>query len=173
MLGIVLTKNYMFLIIINENMSSKQEVTRGRVVTFYRKNKEKGKSFTVNHFIEEGLSRSGVFRILQNFENRLTTERAPGSGSMLRVMTQQKIRQLYKDVNHSDKFNYSSAGRKYGCSDVTIKRWLNKRQIKRFKKKSLRNIPKIRKLWPKDSARGSTATVVGTILSSMMRSTLR
>jgi len=135
MLGIVLTKNYMFLIIINENMSSKQEVTRGRVVTFYQKNKEKGKSFTVNHFIEEGLSRSGVFRILQNFENRLTTERALGSGSMLRVMTQQKIRQLYKDANHSDKFNYSSAGRKYGCSDVTIKRWLNKRQIKRFKKK--------------------------------------
>jgi hypothetical protein len=31
---------------------------------------------------------------------------------MLRVMTQQKIQKLYKDVNHSDKFNYSSAGRK-------------------------------------------------------------
>jgi hypothetical protein len=115
-------------------MSSKQKVTRERVVTFYQKNKEKGKSFTVNHFIE-GLSRSGVFRILQNFENRLTTERAPGSGSKLRVMTRQMIRQLYKDINHSDKFNYSSTGRKYGCSDVTIKRWLKKRQIKRFKKK--------------------------------------
>ncbi len=75
MLGIVLTKNYMFLIIINENMSC------GRVVTFYQKNKEKGESFTVNHFIK-GLSRSGVFRILQNFKNRLTTERAPRSGSM-------------------------------------------------------------------------------------------
>ncbi len=91
MLGIVLTKNDMFLIIINENMSSKQEVTRGRGVT---------------------------------------TERAPGSGSMLRVMTRQKIRQLYKDVNHSDKLNYSSAGRK----------------SKDLRKKSVRNIAKMRKL---------------------------
>jgi hypothetical protein len=65
----------------------------------------------------------------------LTTQRAAGSGYNLKTMTREKLRRLRKDVNHSDKFNYSSAARKYGCDRKTIKWWLKKWQIRQYKKK--------------------------------------
>lgn len=116
-------------------MPSKQEVTRERVVQFYETHKSKGKKFTVDHFVAEGMSSSGVYKTLRVYVDRKTTIRKAGSGQTMKVMTKDKLRSLYRTVNHSDKYNYSSAARKFGTTDKTIKRWLQKKNIRRYKKK--------------------------------------
>ena len=61
-------------------MSSKQEFTRERVVTFYvnqnKVNENTAKAETVHHFMKEGLSKSGIYNTLKNYDNRLTTVRS-------------------------------------------------------------------------------------------------
>jgi hypothetical protein len=50
-------------------------------------------------------------------------------------MTKEKLKRLYRLVNHSDKYSYESAARKFGTSSKTIKYWLQKRKIIKYKKK--------------------------------------
>jgi hypothetical protein len=116
-------------------MASKQEEFRNRVVTFYLNNRDKPRTYTVHHFMAEGKSRRTIDNIITTYEKRLTTERKSGSGCTPKVMTKEKVESLYRLVNHKDRYNYASAGRKYGTSGQTIKYWLNKRFIKLFKKK--------------------------------------
>ena len=100
-------------------MSSKQEFTRERVVTFYvnqkKVNENTAKAKTVHHFMK-GLSKSGIYNTLKNYDNRLTTVRSEGSGQTMKFMTKTKLNKLYKLVNHSDKYDYSSAARKFCCN---------------------------------------------------------
>ena len=117
-------------------MASKQEVFRERVVSFYMSNKEKGLPFTVEHFRAENRPERTIRSIIQRFKERQTTERKVGTGKKLNIMTKEQIRNLYRLVNHSDKWNYSSAARKFGCDPKTIKYWLTKRDIKQYIKKS-------------------------------------
>jgi len=55
-------------------MTSKQELLRKRIVTFFLKHENEPKIFTVNHFKAEGVPRSTVFRIISIHEHRLTTQ---------------------------------------------------------------------------------------------------
>ena len=49
---------------------------KNRIVQFYEKYSDKGKPFTVQHFMEEGwLSRRTIYRTLQTFKERGTTKR--------------------------------------------------------------------------------------------------
>ncbi len=116
-------------------MTSKQDLLRERIVTFFLKHENVPKIFTVNHLKAEGVPRSTVFRIISNYEHRLSIQRAPGSGTTLKAMTKQKVRKLYRQVNHSDKYTYSSAARKFNVCPKTIKRWLEKKNIRKYKKK--------------------------------------
>ena len=68
-------------------MVSKQELLRQRVVTFYLKYPGMKKSFTVNHFMAEGIPRITVNNINNTYINRLTTKRKVCSGQTLKVMT--------------------------------------------------------------------------------------
>ena len=67
-------------------MPSKQEELRERVVTFHLKNNFKIKVFTLNHLKAEEVSERTVYDIIKRYENRLTTKRAPGSGSYFQKM---------------------------------------------------------------------------------------
>jgi hypothetical protein len=79
-------------------MTSKQDLLRERIVTFFLKHENVPKIFTVNHLKAEGVPRSTVFRIISNYEHRLSIQRAPGSGTTLKAMTKQKVRKLYRQV---------------------------------------------------------------------------
>ncbi len=68
-------------------MSSKQELFRERVVSFYLKHEDKGAVFTANHFKLEGKSERTIYSIISNYKKRLTTQRAAGSGYNLKTMT--------------------------------------------------------------------------------------
>jgi len=94
-----------------------------------------GKSFAVNHFVDEGRNRRVIYRIIKNFQNRNTTKRKVGTGRKPVVMTKSKLRRLKIDFNHNDKITVKSASRKYKCDRKTIKYWLRKLHIKRYRKK--------------------------------------
>jgi hypothetical protein len=116
-------------------MPSNQELFRERVVAFYLQHQNKRPVFTAKHFAAEGKSKRTVYNIIKEYNKRLSTKRSIGSGHTLKVMTKSKIQKLYRLVNHSDKWNYNSAGRKFGCDQKTIEYWLQKRELKKFKKK--------------------------------------
>jgi len=116
-------------------MTSKQEAFRERVVSFYLKHADKGTVYTAKHFESEGRSDRTIRSIISNYLRTGTTKRMSGSGSQLKIFSKKRIQQLYRDLNHSDKFNISSAARKYRCGRPTIRYWLKKRSIKLYKKK--------------------------------------
>jgi len=119
-------------------MTSKQELLRERIVTFFLKHKNEPKIFTVNHFKAEGVPRSTVFRIISNYEHRLTTQRAPESGTTLKAMTKQKVRELYRQVNHSDKYTYSSA--KIQCLSENNKAMVREKEYQKIQEKEISEI---------------------------------
>ena len=116
-------------------MTSKQELFRQRVVSFYKTYENEGLLFTVRHFKAEGRSERTIRYIIKTYKERNTTERKVGTGKQRKCMTEEKVRELYKLMNHKDGLNYSSAARKFGCHRKTIRYWLMKRQIKKYKKK--------------------------------------
>lgn len=126
-------------------MASKQEVLRDRVVSFYLMHEEKGAIFTVKHFKAEGKSERTIYNIISTYKKRLTTKRATGSGKFYHKMSSQKVQQLYRCVNHSDKYNISSAARKFNVSRPTIRHWLKKRNIRRYKKKKCPKYTEVQK----------------------------
>ena len=46
-------------------MTSKEDILRKRVYQFFEKHSDKPKSFTVNHFKDEGEARSTIYRIIK------------------------------------------------------------------------------------------------------------
>ena len=113
----------------------KQEVFREKVVSFYLKHSDKPLVFTVKHFQSEGCHRMKIYRIIKTYKERQTTERKKNLYDYRRVMTKEKVKKLYRMPNHSDKFNYSSAGRKFITHRKNIRYWLKKKNIKQYKKK--------------------------------------
>jgi transposase len=115
-------------------MASKQEEYRNRVVQFYISHPNEPKIFTANHFKAEGKSVSGVYKIINTYERRKTTKRLKEKQRKPNVMTKKKQNQLKSLMNHKDKVSISGMARKFKTSRTTIKTWLKKFGIKRYKK---------------------------------------
>jgi transposase len=116
-------------------MASKQENTRNRVVTFYLKHKLLGLIHTVKHFIAEGISKRTIYNIISTYKKRSNAKRSVESGRHSRVKTKQKVKQLYRLMNHKNSTSISAVARIFNCDRNIIKKWLKKRGIKRYKKK--------------------------------------
>jgi hypothetical protein len=116
-------------------MPSKEEMTRNRVVTFYNNNTDKPISYTVKHFMAEGMPRSSIYNIINTYKKRLTTKEKVGKGRYFQKMSTSKVQKLYRMMNHKDNFTISGAARKFSVDRRTIKYWLKKRSIRRYKKK--------------------------------------
>ena len=101
-------------------MASKQQALRERVVRFYEKHGHRGKKFTVDHFRDENLPVSTVYRSLAS----LSVERMAGSGRPAKIMTKKKKEALKKLFDNKDGTSLSDAGRKYHCSHTLIHRTL-------------------------------------------------
>ena len=59
-------------------MCSNEDTLRKRVYQFFDKNSDKLKTFTVNHFKAEGISRSIIYGIIQRAEEGIPSERRTG-----------------------------------------------------------------------------------------------
>ena len=71
-----------------------------RVAQFYQNHRELGKKYTVKHFVAEGISKSTVYNVLKRIDDGETLERRPGSGRKAKKMTQSKINNVKRDLEH-------------------------------------------------------------------------
>ena len=94
---------------------------KNRIVQFYEKYSDKGKPFTVQHFMEEGLSRRTIYRTLQTFKERGTTKRKDGIGRPAKILTKQKLAWLCRKLVHGKLNNSQTAiASKLKCSQSYI-----------------------------------------------------
>ena len=108
-----------------------------RVYWFYEKNKEKGKKFTVNHFISEGYSRSLIYQYIKDSDNGLSSDRKIGSGLKPKIMNKTNLSRLVSILDHSDRISQRQLARKFKCSQSYISKTIKKKtNIKCRKKKN-------------------------------------
>ena len=103
-------------------IASKQQALRERVVRFYETHGHRGKKFTVDHFRDENVPVSTVYRIMVS----LSMERKAGSG---RPAKKKKMEALKKLFDNKDGTSLRDAGRKYHCSHTLIHRILKMENI--------------------------------------------
>ena len=83
-------------------MSENQEAKRERVYKFYMDHMEKGKSFTVNHFLAEKMARSFIYDVLSRADNNMGWKRKSGSGRIAVKMPKKKVKALKKYFDQKD-----------------------------------------------------------------------
>ena len=110
---------------VQSKMASKQQALRERVVRFYETHGHRGKMFTVDHFRDENVPVSTIYRILAS----LSVERKAGSGRPAKIMTKKKKETLNKLFDNKDGTSLRDAGRKYHCSHTLIHRTLMMKNI--------------------------------------------
>ena len=106
---------------VQSKMASKQQALRERVVQFYETHGHRGKKFTVDHFRDENVLVSTVYRILAS----LSVVRKAGSCRPAKIMTKKKKKKVLKKLfDNKDGTSLRDAGRKYHCSHTLIHRTL-------------------------------------------------
>ena len=55
------------------------------IALFYKLHHEKGKSYTFIHFKNSGLSKAGIYKIMQRFDERGNVDQKAGSGRPKRL----------------------------------------------------------------------------------------
>ena len=97
------------------------EELKSRVYKFYDDNIEKGKAYVANHFLAEGCSRSTIFRHIRSRESGKPVVRIKGSGRIAIIDTLKKRARVSKIINHQVKGSLRNAGRRFNCSQETIR----------------------------------------------------
>ena len=102
---------------------------------FYENCVARSKKLTVQHFMMEGMSKSTIYNIIRNYEDRGTVKRKRGSTLEATIMTNEKKRKIQRMFDHKDNVSIRQAGRKFDCSQFLIVKTLNKMCNVRRKKK--------------------------------------
>ena len=119
-------------------MRSNQATQRERVYEFYLNNKDKGKMFTVNHFLLEKIARSTIYSIIKRAENESGHARVQGSGRIAKKMPKKRVEQPKTTFNNQSKISYRSAGRKFKISHSYVHFLIkNKSNIKKRTKQTI------------------------------------
>uniref|UniRef100_A0A914CP62 Uncharacterized protein n=1 Tax=Acrobeloides nanus TaxID=290746 RepID=A0A914CP62_9BILA len=120
-------------------MSSNEDILRSRVYKFYSDHMNKGKTYkgktyTLKHFMEEGVPRRTVYAIFQSFDNNLPASRKSGSGSTPKIFTPEIVKSLRRRFDHKDGISQRQAANMYQCSQGIISKKLKKLEISCRKK---------------------------------------
>ena len=116
-------------------MSSNEHILRKRVYQFFEKNSDKPKSFTINHFKAEGISRSTIYSIIQRAEEGIPPERRSGGGRKAKIMTKSGLSKLSKLFDHKCGISQRKGAKIMKCTQAYINKTLKtKTSIKKRKK---------------------------------------
>lgn len=111
---------------------------RNRICQFRKKHLEQPKSFTVKHFLEEGVPRSTTYSILERVDNNLGPQRKKGSGRKAIKMNKSNVRRLKLMMDHHHGVSQRQAGRKFRISQSYVNYILStKTEIVYHKKKKI------------------------------------
>lgn len=114
---------------------SKEDTLRKRVYNFYFQNRDKGKTFTVNHFLAEKIPKRTIYSIIERLELGLGWQRKSGSGPKAVKMNKKHVKDLCKMFNNKCGLSQRRAARKYNCSQQYISKTLaTKTKISNYKR---------------------------------------
>lgn len=97
------------------------------------------RSAFVRNMINVGFKRRTIYDTLKRLETIGTVARKPGSGRKIQGWTKSKEKRLCHAADHKTGLTYSSLGRRFGISHVTVKKYLNRNNIINRRR---RNAPK-------------------------------
>lgn len=117
-------------------MTSNEDILRKRVYQFFEKHSDKPKSFTVNHFKDEGIARSTIYDIIKRAEDGISSERRKGTGKKPKIMTKSGLSRLCKLFDHKCGISQRKSARIMRCSPSLINKTLKVKTLIRKRKKT-------------------------------------
>lgn len=131
-------------------MPSFREERRKRVVHFFtriQRTRTDWKPFTVAHFVEEGMARSSIYHIINEYLARRTVKRRRGSGRPCVKMDSANRQRLRRMINHRTGISQRALGAEFSCSHQYISHVIKKLKIsyrKRMKVPKYKNDAAVR-----------------------------
>ena len=108
---------------------------RELIVQFYNLHESAGKSYTVKHFSKLGIARASVYKVLKNYQERGSTERAPGSGRPAVKLPRARRRRLVKAAQDKGGVSLVKLARKFEISKPYVQKVLKNEGVKYYKRK--------------------------------------
>jgi transposase len=124
------------------------------VYSYYEKNHDKGKKFTADHFISEGVSKSTIYDIMKRFESGASVYDKKSSGRPPKIFTKRAKAKLKRLTNNKSGISQRKLASRFKCSQKLVLLALRDMSIYRWKKKKIpdRTDAQIKAARPKCSA---------------------
>ena len=88
------------------------------IFNFFKKNAHLGKIFTVNHYLNEGISRRSIYHILKTCEERNSSLRKPGSGGRNTSLSKASTAAVVRNNTNKKGVSLRQLSKKYNVSNV-------------------------------------------------------
>lgn len=119
-------------------MKVKKVDVRNRLYRFRELHPKMKKLDIFLHFKLEGISRSTVYMIIKQYDDKIPLVRKPGSGRIAKKMTKAKLKQLKTFLDHTDSKSTIKAAKKFNVSHQYISILMREKlQIKNYSKEEV------------------------------------
>ncbi len=108
---------------------NKREALRSRVYLYYDKNRALGKKMIVDHFVNEGSSKSTIYDILRRFDSGGSVLDKKSSGRPPKIFTNQAKSILKCLFNNKSGVSQRKLARRFNCSQTLVARALESMSI--------------------------------------------
>lgn len=105
-------------------MVSKQEEVRARIAQFYENRASRNKLRTVKHFIDEGIPKPTIYRVINMIEKRQSIVRKQGSGRPAKILTPKVLDSLKNRLDNTDDTSFREVAKELGCNHTHVSRTL-------------------------------------------------
>lgn len=99
---------------------SKQVTLRQRVYAFYEKHENKGKKFTINHFMDEGCKKSTLYDIIDRCERGLSVFTQSGRGRKAKIFNKKSVCKLKRLTNNKCGLSQRKLAKIFNCSQAHV-----------------------------------------------------
>jgi transposase len=127
------------------NKDKRREV----IGAFYKANREKGKSFTVNHFKSMNIGKSTTYRIIERVDNNLSLKRAKGQGRKAVKMHKNKIENFVAFIDGRIGVTQRKVAKKFKISQTYVAKLIKFYRMKRWKRKTRPKVTEKQKILQK------------------------
>ena len=119
---------------------------RERVFTFWQRHREKGKKKTVDHFKQEGWSRSYIYELIMSIEQDGQEKQAKKRGPKPNVMSRSEKDALRRVCEGKVCPSFKKLAKKFKCSDKTMKKRLESIGLVRMKRKTVPEVSPVQEI---------------------------
>lgn len=92
----------------------------------------KGKKSIVNHFLDEGVAKATIYRMIKKWENGLPPIRAKGSGRKAKIMTKGNIKNLITAINDHASISTRRLAKRFNCDHSYVVKTIKKKTDIRY-----------------------------------------